>query len=352
VNIPTSGVEEYIRRNEFIVLEVRTIMYNKKTATLRVAVTSVIIAATFLSFALGVPAAAPPSGVNPGRIFENTPPIAEKLDYGTFKSVPLTGRFSAQDPDGDNVTFEITSYPKKGAVSPDGAGAFVYTPRDNARGKDSFEYVAIDSEGTVSAPATVKITIRKRTTKTTYSDMEGSRAQYAALVLADTGVFVGERIGNECFFRPEREVTRGEFLAMSMTLCGGKTIDGVTRTGFYDDAEIPAWAKPYISAGLVSGVVNGYRNEDGRFVFSSDNPITFSEAAVLLDKLLDVTAVQVQTDFADGAAPAWAAAAAANLSACGVLPPDVGARAGEPVTRADAAEILTAASELMQARQS
>jgi hypothetical protein len=321
-----------------------------KKGAVRAALAALMAVASSLTLVIGVLAAAAQPGDQTRRIFENSPPIAENLEYGAFKAVPITGTFSARDPDGDELTFEITAAPKKGTVTPDGAGSFVYAPDENARGKDSFEYVAVDSAGNVSAPATVKITIRKRATKTTYADMDSSSAQYAALVLADEGIFTGERLGEAWFFHPEREVTRGEFLAMCMQLQGDDVIKGVTRTGFSDDDAIPAWVKPYISTGLVAGVINGYRDDDGRLVFAPQNPITFFEAAVVLDNMLNITSAAEAGAFESDVVPAWAASASANLEACKILPAGVSGYSAGTVTRGDAAEMIVAAAALLDAR--
>ncbi|MDR1217791.1 MAG: hypothetical protein LBJ99_04290, partial [Oscillospiraceae bacterium] len=90
-----------------------------KKGAVRAAVTTLLVSVTALTLALAVPAAAQP-GSQSGRIFENTPPIAENLEYGTFKAVPITGMFSATDPDGDAVTFEVITPPKRGSVEHDG----------------------------------------------------------------------------------------------------------------------------------------------------------------------------------------------------------------------------------------
>jgi hypothetical protein len=324
-------------------------MENIRKRAVRVAAVALLTAVAALGAGIGASAAAQ-QDARTRRVFENSAPIAENLNYGTFKAVPITGRFSANDPDGDAFTFEITSQPKKGAAISEGDGAFVYSPNDNARGKDSFEYVAVDERGNVSVPATVSITIRKRATKTQYIDMAGHPAQYAALTLADEGVFVGERLGDACFFHPEREVTRGEFLAMCMRLCGEEMIEGVTKTGFFDDDAIPAWVKPYISTGLVVGAISGYKDDDGKLVFAPSRPITMSEAAVVLDNILNVTDVADIGVSAAMSVPAWAAAASANLRACNILPSAALYDASAPVTRAAAAEMLSAASSLLESR--
>jgi hypothetical protein len=66
---------------------------------------------------------------------------------------------------------------------------------DGKKGKDSFTYVAIDSGGNISDEATVTVNIKKQSTNITYSDMSGNSSNYAALMLAEKGVFTGESWG-------------------------------------------------------------------------------------------------------------------------------------------------------------
>jgi len=281
---------------------------------------------------------------------KNTAPIAENIEYETFRGVAITGNFKAFDPDGDKMTFEITAAPKKGSVAPGENGSFLYTPTDKAKGKDSFTYVAVDENGGVSSIATVTITLKKQTDKTTYSDMGNCPSHYAALTLAERGIFKGEQLGGESFFRPDETVTRSEFLAMCLKAAGNEPISGITKTGFFDDADIPLWVKPYVSAGLMSGIISGYKNAEDRLVFNPNMPVTFAEAAVIINNTLGISDVigvaAVDTEYV----PAWATSAAMNLTACNILPAGLAANAAEHVTRADAAELLTAACVVLDAR--
>ncbi len=285
-------------------------------------------------------------------ISSNSSPIAKNLELTTFRNIAVTGQFEATDPDGDTVTFEVTSAPKKGDVKAEEDGSFTYTPSENKKGTDTFTYVAVDANGNVSGSATVTVTIRKQATKMTYSDMLGNGAHYAALVLAEEGILIGEQLGNEFFFRPDALVTRGEFLTMCLQMAGADTLEGITRTGFSDDASTPVWAKPYISTALMNGLVRGFKNDEGRLVFASCEPITFAEAAVLLNNILQVTdVVSVSTVSAD-ACPAWAYQAEVNLTAVDILPVMGTTSYSALVTRADAAEMLTASMDLLDTRGS
>ena len=271
----------------------------------------------------------------------------------TYKNVAITAQFAAVDPEGDLLTFHIVGKPARGAVtlSEDGSGEFVYTPYENKTGKDSFTYVAVDTVGNSSDPATVKIRIAKADTKVTYADLSGHPAHKAAIRLAEEGIFVGERMGAQYFFQPDTPVTRSQFVAMAMECAGAKVLEGVERTGFYDDDAIPTWAKGYVSSALKSGLVQGSRDAQGRVVFNAGDGITRAEAAVLLDRALQVTDVSAPTMDTD-AVPTWASQSAANLATCGVLPVN-GSSAqalSEVLTRGEAAQMLCAALELMDNR--
>ena len=151
---------------------------------------------------------------------ENAAPIAENLTLNTYKGVAISSRFAAVDPEGDLVTFQIVDSPARGQVTLDenDPAAFWYTPYEGKKGKDSFTYVAIDDKGNQSEPATVKITIEKQKTTVSYSDLDGNSAHYAALRLAEAGVYTGRRVGDLYCFEPDGVFSREEFLTMAMTM--------------------------------------------------------------------------------------------------------------------------------------
>lgn len=287
---------------------------------------------------------------------KNNPPIAENLELCTYKNVAVTGYFAATDPEGDLLTYRVVDKPARGSVTiqGDGTNEFVYTPYENKTGKDSFTYVAVDSVGNTSQTVTVKIRIEKANTKVTYADMDGQSSYKAALKLAESGVFVGECMGDSYFFNPNIPVTRSEFVAMAMNTVGMETLDGITRTGFADDAAIPTWAKPYVSSALKSGMIQGSVNETGQIVFNPDSTITRAEATVLLDRMLEITDASADVWYADSAStPSWAYQSAVNLETVGILRTDASGSLSlnAALTRGDAAEMLAAALDVMESRE-
>lgn len=298
--------------------------------------------AAFLAAAAFTSASAAATGyLSISAVNLNSAPVAENLAYETYRSVTVSGELKSVDPEGDEVSYSITQEPKKGELTLDGA-SFTYTPSEGKRGKDVFKYVAVDSCGNVSNEATVTVSIKKQQSKVTYSDVKGSGAEYAAVYLAEKGIFTGEKVGSQYLFSPDASVSRGEFLAMCLSAIGSEGLSGVCETGFFDDGDIPLWQKPYVAAAVLGNIVTGSRNSDGRIVFSPNRAVTRAEAAVILNNALGVTNVSLPIS---DAVPAWASQAAANLESADLFSVGDGKAA---LTRADAAKMLTEASKLAE----
>lgn len=282
---------------------------------------------------------------------ENAAPIAENLTLSTYRDVAITGQFAAVDPEGDLITFRLVSKPARGQVelSDDGSGTFVYTPYEGKTGKDTFTYVAVDQVGNTSKEATVKVTISKPDTKVTYADMDGNPSYRSALRLAEEGVLVGTQVDGVYYFQPDQTVSRDEFVAMAMSAAGLEALDGISVTGFADDSAIPAWSKGYVSSALRAGIVEGSADEEGDICFHSGDTITKAEAAVIVNRLLDLTDVSSVDAMAE-TVPAWASQAAANLTAVSVLS-DL-SDMDQGLTRAQAADLLCGMLEVLDNRDS
>ena len=308
----------------------------------------IIMLSLFLAGALAMPALALTSTT---AEVENSPPIAENLTLKTYKGVAIASRFAAIDPEGDLVTFQVVDSPARGQVTLDenDSAAFWYTPYEGKKGKDSFTYVAIDANGNTSEPATVKITIEKQKTAVSYSDMAGSPAHYAALRLAEAGVYTGRKVGDLYCFDPDDSFTREEFLTIAMTAAGAAPLSNVSLTGFYDDKDISAWAKGYVSAALIQGTVQGSPNGAGQIVFNAGDAVTCAQATVIIDRLLAMGDVPASAAFSVETAPAWAYLSVVNMEAVSVLPSS--ANLSQPLTRAEAAEMLSAMLDVLENRQ-
>ena len=272
-------------------------------------------------------------------------PIAKNMEVKAYRGVPYTGTLSAVDNEGETVTFSLATLPAKGEVSLEGE-TFVYTPEKNKAGMDSFSYIATDESGNASVPAMVRIHISRVSSGVDYADTDGRTCATAAVDLAEHGVFVGSRVGEDWFFEPDRLVSRGEFVTMAMAAAGLRPSD-VTVTGFSDDDAIPTWAKGSVAGALAAGVVYGSAESNG-MAFHPDDAVTLSEAAAVVNRILKVTDVNV-TDYEE---KPWYAQAVANLESVSIAP--TGGFSGEALpaclTRAEAAELLSAAMALAEAR--
>lgn len=274
-------------------------------------------------------------------------PIAKELSIKTYRNIPYRAKFLATDNEGEDMTYAVETAPKKGSVTVQG-DVFTYTPFEGKSGDDSFTYTATDAGGNVSAPATVKVTVEKTKSGVTYQDTGDCAGAAAAQYLAEAGVFTGPCMGGSYYFEPDRTVSRGEFLAMTMELAGLEA-NAVTMTGFSDDDAIPTWAKAYAAAGLADGIVQGVSTAEGT-AFRAGDEVTFNEAAAILDRVLSVGDVDIATWYADrDAVPSWAAQAVGNMESVSVMAAgSFGSETlSQPVTREDAAQMLAAAGTLL-----
>ena len=274
---------------------------------------------------------------------DNSAPVAENFEFETYRGVSFGGQLAAIDPDGDAVSFEITTQPKKGTIELSGDGSFVYSPAEGKRGRDYFGYKAVDANGDRSQEATVIIKLVKNKS-VSYVDMDGNASYCSAVKLAECGAFIGKQIGGEYYFEPQKTLSRGEFVAMCLNVTGTDVLRGVVSTGFVDDGSIPDWQRAYVASAVRDGVVKGKNGASGA-VFDADAEISRAEAGVMLDRLLSLTNVSVEDG---GAVPTWAAQSAANLDACGIMNENCVDSAA--LTHAEAADMLAAAMNVLSRR--
>jgi Bacterial Ig domain len=86
-------------------------------------------------------------------------PLLGTVAFSTNENVALPGHLTATDPAGGAVTFSQVGNPASGAVTGfTAAGAFVYTPKTNFTGSDSFKVEVTDASGHTTM-GTVSITV-------------------------------------------------------------------------------------------------------------------------------------------------------------------------------------------------
>lgn len=264
---------------------------------------------------------------------QDNPPVAEDMAMETYKNLPNKGQLKVSDPEGQALTYSLMRKPKRGEVTLDSDGSFEYTPKKNKVGVDSFTYTATDPAGNVSREATVTIQILKPTDAKQYTDTVGQDCRFAAEWMRNTGLFAGETVGTAVCFQPEKEVSRGEFLAMVV-----EALDIPMKDTAYHSvpADTPDWLRPYLAAAIRSGLTAGLPDtETGSF--EAARPVTGAEAAVMLQNVLDLTvsqqtleAVESGTAPAKEEVPAWASTSLTAMADNGItLVADEGMNRGQ-----------------------
>jgi len=153
---------------------------------------------------------------------------------------------------------------------------------------------------TLSLSLKATIQVKTEIKQSSFLDVNGHWAESNIERAVELGIVNGYP---DRTFRPEGQVTRGEFIAMlarAVELPDGNR----TTVAFTDVDKIPAWARPLVNKAASSGIIHGYA--DG--TFRAGNLISRSEMAVIIARTL-----QLQLDgeaaatFADAdQIPAWA----------------------------------------------
>ena len=216
---------------------------------------------------------------------EDKAPVAEDFTVETYKNLPNEGTLKVSDPEGQPLTYTVMRQPKRGEVELKEDGTFVYTPKKNKVGVDSFTYTATDPAGKVSREATVTVQILKPTDAAQYTDTVGLDCRFEAEWLRNTGLFVGEQMGHSQCFQPEKTVSQGQFLAMVMQMLEVPHAEQSLYPEMAADA--PQWLRPYLTAALRSGLVANLPED-----FNGSAPITGAEAAVILQNAMDLSRQQ------------------------------------------------------------
>lgn len=265
------------------------------------------------------------------------------LNVSTHRNVTLYGTLPCYDPEGDETTIEIVSYPHGILVLTDRhTGEYTYTPTGNYSGRDEFKYVARDKYGNYSASATVSLTVVKPSTSVAYADMIGSKGYNAALTVTEEGIMSGTQVGSSTYFYPDQAVSRGDFIVMAMNAIGIREVAPVDKTVFADDGQMSEQTKSYVGAAYELGYIKGEVDENGKLCFAPDREITRAEAACIIADMLDAPTPTITPSISDSSdIPTWAAASIYSLNYMGIMTTDGGKISPRAsLTRADAAEIL------------
>ncbi len=175
-----------------------------------------------------------------------------------------------------------------------------------------------------------------------YVDMNLHWAEYAAGKLYKYNIWIGEKIGQYYYFRPEQTISRIEFTNLILSVLGENVGDGIgSEVVFDDEATMPKYvkdpAKKAHSLGIIKGVPTG-----GKLYFQPYATLNRVQAAQIINNALGVGEAtnQDQLGFTDkNDIPAWAHGAIKNLKDYAIISgyEDNTFRPYEKVTRAHTA---------------
>ena len=217
----------------------------------------------------------------------NFAPTARPCAVSAKENICVYGSLSATDPEGDEITYHVASMPQNGKLSLSADGSFTYTANAGSAPSDSFSYYVCDRYGNRSETAVVSINTTANTSGIVYADLDRSECAMPAAVLAEKGAFIGEKLGDEWIFSPDKTVTRADFLMMAMRMCDIDTsLTAADRSGFADSDTFTASQNRYISVATGMGLVIGLDTENGR-CFCPNEPITSEQASTLLGRIAE-----------------------------------------------------------------
>ncbi len=248
----------------------------------------------------------------------NNSPAATDLAFETQENLKIEIPLSAYDPENDALTYTVTGVKGSGSLYMSG-NSLIFEPQKNKTGKTVISYYAKDSAGNTSGIASVTVTVEKPASDLVYADLAGSTKAYAAIKMAEAGVFVGEQYGTTFLFSPDKAMTRGEFVALAMTALEIGPDENVVLLS----EGISSWQGSYMATALSLGAIDD---------LDASGAIDGTEAASICVKLLGIKPdIAAGLDFSSGNVKYCA-------SALGLVTDP--ALYDKALTRADAIELL------------
>ncbi len=251
----------------------------------------------------------------------------------TYGGITTVGSLSATDPEGDSLRFEILSYPEKGSVTLSGC-EYRYTAFAGSEGEDHFSVIAIDRYGNRSESAEIPVTVLKRESNLSYTDMEGHPAYVAALAMSYCGAMTGSVIGGEAVFAPDDTINCIEFVAALQTAMGMDVKEA-------QDTSLPAGLPDHLVPFVTTALANGWLEQGHADASEYLSPVTRGKAATILCLAMQINTNPIPGVAADEQALAVMAGRGILPLADGALCPDLA------LTRAEAAMAILAVLDRM-----
>lgn len=229
---------------------------------------------------------------------KNLAPIASDSVMQTVSGIGCEAFLDINEPNGDDYTVNVITYPRDGEIKISNDGKITYKPNPDFSGKDTLVYTVTDRFGEVSGRATLAITVEKNENNLFFADMEGNANHLYAYRVCENDVMVYRIAEGKYYFDPDSPVSKIEFLVMMMNAAGlDADIAAVADSAVSDDNALSSGLKGYLS----------YANEQkliklNNGAFSPNSQITVADAAYMVSaalKLPDINSESVEAGAQD-----------------------------------------------------
>lgn len=154
--------------------------------------------------------------------------------------------------------------------------------------------------------------------ETKFIDTDNSWAKDIISYMNEKGVINGYYENNEWLFKPQNNVTRAEFAVMIANLL--KLKESNIELPFADNNNIPDWAKSKIKSVYENGIMMGRMAYDNNIVFDALSPVTRSEVACSIARILPEGISKLNITLSDAdQIPDWALESMEKLYSNGVI---------------------------------
>lgn len=213
---------------------------------------------------------------------KNLAPTVGDTTLKTVSGIACGGSLDIDEPNGDDFTVNVITYPTKGFISVSEEGNVVYTPEEGFFGNDRMVFTVTDRFGCVSEQATLFISVEENKSGIYFADMQDDENHLFAHKMCDSEVMIYRYEDGKYYFEPTKTVSKMEFLVMMMDVAElDAGITAVADSVADDDNGLSSGLKGYISAAADYGIL---KLDNGKF--SPNEGVSFSDAAYMISKAL------------------------------------------------------------------
>lgn len=216
----------------------------------------------------------------------NASPVVADGVLETVSGISCNGKLAIREPNGDDFTINVITYPTDGYVKVSDNGEIVYTPEEGFYGRDELVFSVTDCFGKVSETATLKINVNENQSGICFSDMADNPNHLFAHKMCQENVMVYRYENGEYYFDPDKPVSKMDFLVMAMCVSGlDSNITAVADSVADDDNGLSSGLKGYLSEAYKTGLI---KLDNGKFMPREN--ITIADAAYMVSVALKLPA--------------------------------------------------------------